>query len=98
MSEISSPTWSSSSYDVEEWLCSECLVAAVSSEKLFIDLVLEEDPILFDDDDTPWLFCHLCRKDFHVRCVPFYTVERFIFGSHMHCTSPHCLKVPLPIN
>ncbi|KAK7497600.1 hypothetical protein BaRGS_00011240 [Batillaria attramentaria] len=74
------PYDSDDSSDVEEWLCCGCNTHAIDSLKLETDEILEDDPIYFDEDDTPWVHCPTCTRHFHVRCVPFWTVRKYILS------------------
>ena len=78
----------SSSDENDPWVCHVCGEMAIDSGKLDIDFVVRDDRVVFDADDTPWVYCIHCHKYFHVRCIDFDTVEIVIFfGIHYVCVA-----------
>lgn len=69
------------------WICSICLLNAISGVLLQFQLLDDSHTIFifFDADDTPWLRCRKCLHKFHLNCVTCFTPEEQLATGDFVC-------------
>ena len=72
-----------------KWICSVCLLNAISGVLLEFQLQDTDDNLFvyFDSDQTPWLMCRKCKHKFHLACITCLTPQEQLATGDFVCCS-----------